>query len=217
MTYPTILRRGTAASKGMLLGQSNAAGNGGANPTPTKAVENVLYNQILGDFQPTYGANGRVSVEPLLAPHRSIYKHGDPGTSISQWISTLLPTSIATMASLAWTPDWVIWIQGESDATSQATADAYETRWRTLLDTLYGEYGTVAVFDALLSGLPAAGYPAMETVNAAKMAVATDPAYDVTTLATDSYPKQGDQVHYERVGYDAMCMAFRGMLVGRGL
>ncbi len=217
MTFATFARRGTAASVGLIIGQSNGDGHPNANPEPSKAVEGALYDEALAAWQTHYGANGRVSVETLLAPNRTVYKHGRAGTTISSWINNHIPTTIAAVNALGLTPDWVIWIQGEADCQDATSAAAYQSRWMSVLDLLYAEWGRLPVLDALLSGLPQPQFGFQDMINAAKTAVAALPAYDVEAIATDAFEKQADDVHYTRHGYDGLGRAFRTRLVARGL
>ena len=126
-----------------------------------------------------------------------VIHHAVNGSSIASWLSTHQATHTAiTVDCRAFTPDWLLWVQGEAEADSEAAANAYQANLEALISNYRAAWGAGLKVVIARNREPAPGSHAYASViNAAKDAVAAaDPL--VTSLNTDHLNVIGDGLHY---------------------
>jgi len=102
------------------------------------------------------------------------------------------------------------WMQGENDATSTTTADAYATNLANLISTYrqqVGDSSAKVLIARIRDEDPTFDPAAVVTVRAAQESVA-DADANAEWFDTDSMPLAGDNVHYDSVGMKSLGEAF---------
>ena len=126
-----------------------------------------------------------------------VIHHAVNGSSIASWLSTHQAAHTAiTVDCRAWIPDWLLWVQGEAEADSEAAAHAYQANLETLIANYRTAWGSGLKVVLARNREPAPGSHAYTgVVNAAKDAVAAaDPL--VASLNTNHLGVIPDGLHY---------------------
>ncbi len=138
------------------------------------------------------------------------------GAAIEEWLPAdedmwfeLLNSYAVMRKATGYGPDLVVWVQGESDATTEIRANAYNARWTSLVSNIRTAFGQprLQFIDCRLSANTSTIImPWRDTVNAAKDAVAAADDY-IETLNTDAFGIQVDGVHYTLGGFEDLGQA----------
>jgi hypothetical protein len=212
----------------VLAGQSNAAGRGDPVPAPELAVERALALRKDGAFYaladpldtpgrtrlPPGSSLAPTFAEALLASDRSVSQvlviHcAEAESSIVEWAPAgalyARCLRLARAAGGYGVPvRAILWHQGESDARTAASADAYEGRLRSLIDGFRAELGPVPfVAGELLRNLSKPVYAwRSAVVVATRRATAELPACAYVTA--EGLTDRGDQAHFDGTSQRAL-------------
>lgn len=215
----------TAAGQGQ-LGQSNMVGpSSGSADTTWNGVaippgDTVYRNGVLTATWPARPGPGPYLVEDIHAVRPGevqTYLRAVSGTSIASLLGTHLPNLVGDYYRFApgASPEVVVIVQGEADATAEATANAYEANLDLAVRRIHGYWPDARIVVQELV-TTAAGYPYHETVRAAQNAVAA--RYDYVGLSeSEGLPTVSDGVHLTPGaggGYDQMAERITAVALG---
>ena len=160
-----------------------------------------------------------VSLRKQKKTRRLLYKQGQGGTSLAvDWkpasgnryaqFSQWLPTAVAQAAARGIRLDLkgILWMQGETDAETEAAANAYlanlraffgavDVLWQGLVDK-HGFPKTP--YKRVIGRIHAPGFKFRDAVRKAQETYCADPAQRAVLIDTDPYPL--DWVHYTAAG-----------------
>jgi len=172
------------------------------------------YNDWDGD----YGVEYRVTDSLQGTNNVTWLKHTRGGSSVGvntggTWASTGDDTLaiISEASTNSYTPDWLIWIQGESDAANATDAAAYQTNLEATFSAFRTAWGAgLKIIIVKLYDFPSVGDYASD-VQTAQEAIATAQGntylVDPVTEGIDSMTDLLDTIHYNALGNDKIASA----------
>lgn len=102
-----------------------------------------------------------------------------------------------------------LWMQGETDAQTEAYADAYQanfTQMESDFQAQTGLSGYATIIGRIHNSLPAGSFPYSAAVRAAQDALGLLPGH--TTFSTDALGLRGDFVHFDSTGLQDLGVLF---------
>lgn len=206
----------TAAGQGQ-LGQSNMVGPSSGTTDATWSgvavdpADTVYRNGVLTATWPARPGPGPYLVEEIHAARPGAVQttlRAVSGTNIATMLGSHIPNLVGDYYRFApgTAPEVVVIVQGEADATAEATANAYEANLDLAVRRIHGYWPDARiVIQELVT--TAAGYPYHATVRAAQHTVVDRyPTFAALSAAAD-LPTAADGVHLTPSaggGYDQM-------------
>jgi hypothetical protein len=160
-----------------------------------------------------------VGLQKQRKARRLLYKQGQGGTSLAvdwkpgsgvRWgqFAQWLPSAVAQAVQRGDLPELkgILWMQGETDAESEAAATAYAANLKAFFEAVDALWqGLVAKhklpktgYRRVIGRIHAPGFKFRDAVRKAQAAYAADPAHRAVLIDTDAYPL--DWVHYTPAG-----------------
>jgi hypothetical protein len=159
------------------------------------------------------------SLQKQKKARRLLYKQGQGGTSLAvDWkptggtryaqFASWLPTAVAQAVAAGSKPELkgILWMQGETDAETEAAAGAYLVNLRAFFEAvdvlwqgLVEKHGLPkTAYKRAVGRINAPGFKFRDAVRKAQEAYCADPAHRAVLIDTDAYPL--DWVHYTPAG-----------------